>query len=381
MANYFFIIGVGGAGRGVCNHLKYELEQAYGSLEAACTQVLVIDGPVQSDQCALPGGFEIDTNPNSPEFVQCRAAASPEPQIRAVAGGNIQPDTATGYIARWLPKPEAAKIPPPINPEAGFGGHRPAGHAYVYTDITRLRQSLELAYNRIKQLQGADSQQGSRVIGVIVGSQSGGTGAGMLWDITAMLREWTKAKLDSLYIIVPLANSYHTLATSEARKLEMNAKNYAGLLNLVRFMAIRSSFPVAFEYSAHDVFYTDANIVECPFLLDGDGVSCKLNDVVPSLGVIPATADWLLTIIKDDLAGTNHIAASDSINWPNYIGTDPYQMFASFGTSSIRYPWKEVLQTFKSRFAWAIFEEMRKTPAGKDTSTPGRCLEAAPSAL
>ena len=238
MANYFFVVGVGVAGRGVCNHLKYELEQHYGSLADARTQVLVIDGPVRSDQYALPGGFEIDTNPHSPEFIQCHAAASPDSQIQAIAGGNVQSGTATEHIARWLPGHEAAKIPRPINPEGGFGGHRPSGHAYVYTDIARLRQSLTQAYQHIKQLQGADSQQGSRVLCFLVGSQSGGTGAGMLWDIAAMLRPVTLARLDSFYAILPLANSYHALVNTEERRQEVDAKNYAGLLNLLRFMTI-----------------------------------------------------------------------------------------------------------------------------------------------
>lgn len=364
MANYFFIVGVGGAGRGVCNHLKYELEQHYGSLAAARTQVLVIDGPVRSDQYALPGGFEIDTNPQSPEFIQCHAAASPDSQIQAIAGGNVQSGTATEHIARWLPGYEAAKIPRPINPEGGFGGHRPSGHAYVYTDIARLRQSLTQAYQHIKQLQGAASQQGSRVLCFLVGSQSGGTGAGMLWDIAAMLRPLTLASLDSFYAILPLANSYHALVNTEERRQEVDAKNYAGLLNLLRFMTIgKVPIPVVFEYSAHDVFHNHTNIVECPFLLDGDGIGCKVNDIVPSYGVVPAIADWLMTLIKDDLGGTNHIAAGDSINWPSYIGADPHQMFAAFGTSTLRYPWQEVLQTFKYRFTWAVFEEMLK-PGG-----------------
>ncbi len=105
------------------------------------------------------------------------------------------------------------------------------------------------------------------------------------------------------------------------------------------------------------------DVVECPFLVDGDGIGCKLDDIVPSYGVVPAIADWLLTLIKDDVAGTNHIAASDSINWQNYIGADPPQMFAAFGTSSVRYPWQEVLQTFKYRFTWAVCEDMLK-PSG-----------------
>jgi len=263
-----------------------------------------------------------------------------------------------------LPRHEAAKIPRPINPESGFGGHRPSGHAYVYTDIARLRQGLQQAYQRVKQRQGADSRQGSRVLCFIVGSQSGGTGAGMLWDVAAMLRPLTMARLDGCYAILPLANSYHALMTTAERRQEVDAKNYAGLLNLSRLMATgKVPVPAVFEYSAHDVFYNHTNIVECPFLVDGDGIGCKLNDVAPSHGVVPAIADWLLTLIKDDLAGTNHLAASDSINWQNYIGADPPQMCASFGTSSLRYPWQEVLQTFKHRFAWAVCTDMLK-PSG-----------------
>jgi hypothetical protein len=177
-----------------------------------------------------------------------------------------------------------------------------------------------------------------------------------------MIRPLTAGNLDSFFAIVPLANSYHALADTQARRLEIDAKNYAGLLNLMRFMAIgRGTGCVTFEYSANDVFHNHTNIVECPFLLDGDSVGCKLNDTIPRLGVVPAIADWLLTIIKDDLTGTNHIASGDSVNWPNYTGSNPLNSFASFGISSVRYSWKEVLETFQYRFAWAVFNEMLQT--------------------
>jgi hypothetical protein len=56
MASVFLIVGVGGGGRGVLNHVKYELEQEYGTTEKARVRLVCVDGPEQ-DHYVLPDDF------------------------------------------------------------------------------------------------------------------------------------------------------------------------------------------------------------------------------------------------------------------------------------------------------------------------------------
>ncbi|MBC8232903.1 hypothetical protein H8E77_25455 [bacterium] len=355
MANAFLIVGVGGAGRGVCNHIKYELEQEFGSSPAAMTRVLVIDGPPSPSQYALPGDpwFEIDTNPHSPEFCQTRDAANPATVIRNIAGGTIGQNEK--YVAQWLTSDEAQKIPTTtIQPEVGFGGHRTPGHVYFYLDTNYINTALQRAYNDTRNMLG---DGGGQAIVCLTGSQSGGTGSGMLLDVAHLLRRMIAPNNDVLLIFLPLANSYHTIYSTQADKDEVDAKNFAGLLNLIRFNNADMEFLSVIPY-APSFLIQNANIPDIPFVLDGDVTGSKINNVVPQLGVVPAIADFLLSCIKDDCS-TGQMA-NVYTNWTNgVIGVAPKpEKYATFGTYSIRYPYKDVLKSFSYRFAYEIYNDI-----------------------
>ncbi|MGH8058908.1 MAG: tubulin-like doman-containing protein, partial [Candidatus Entotheonellia bacterium] len=170
------VIGVGGSGRGVLNYLKRALEQEYGSPEEAGVVLYCIDGP-ESDQYVLPGGYQIDTSPQSREFYHLRD--NPANAIEAIAKG--QP---FAYVDPWLTLEEARRVPTAgIDPSAGFGGQRVPGRVTLFLEISRLQPALQNVITIARGLVPA----GNRVTIVLVGSQSGGTGAGLLLDVAHLL--------------------------------------------------------------------------------------------------------------------------------------------------------------------------------------------------
>ena len=165
MASVFLVVRVGGGGRGVLNHLKYELEQEYGSTERARVRLVCVDG-LESDQYVLPGEFQIDTSPGSPEFIQTRV--SPAEVIRNIAQGRINQEEK--HIARWLSQREADKIPASaLNPLTGLGGERVPGHVLFYLQLDDIRGKLLAAYQQTRAALG-QADRNDRVVVVLVGS-------------------------------------------------------------------------------------------------------------------------------------------------------------------------------------------------------------------
>ncbi len=352
MASAFLVVGVGGCGRGVCTHIKHDIEQEFGSLEAAKIKILVIDGPDKDDVYALPGGFEIDTGKDSPEFY--RTMITPAPVIKNIAGGRISSNEA--YIAQWLSQKAAEKIPTDsIDPTTGFGGHRSPGHAYFYLDVGNIKTRLVREYDIARKLLGGSEKSSNQVIIVVVGSQSGGTGAGLLFDVMHLLRDIALQNHDMVMSFLPLANTYHNLPSSPGQMANHNAQNFAGLLNLMRFMTTTNNFPTIIKYSDM-VEVHNARIADIPFVIDGNVPNAKFNDVPPRLGVVPVIADFLLTIIKDNIRTS--VLQPRITDWAQKnIGAAEYpEKYAALGATSIRYSHKDILQTFSYRFTVALYD-------------------------
>lgn len=352
MASFFLIVGVGGGGRGILNHLKYDLEQEYGSAQAARTRLVCIDGP-ETDQYILPGEFQIDTHPGSPEFI-C-TEVSPAPTLQRIAREEVGPPEK--QITSWLSPAEAAKIPASaLNPLTGLGGERVPGHILFYLQLDDLQQRLLQAYQQSRAALSGD-QASDRVVVILMGSLAGGTGAGLLWDIAHLLREPTAGNQDPLLCLLPLPNTYHPLLKSEGERVKHDAKNFAGIRELARFMTASHRLPTRMTFS-DTIAIENGQLFDVPFLADGDRPDSKVNDVIPQWGIVPAMADFLLALIQDNLA-THRPIYNALVNWGTaHIGgaPTPAERFGSFGVSSLRYPWKEVLGSFAYRFAYELYE-------------------------
>jgi len=361
MPNVFCLIGVGGTGRGVLNHVKYELEQSFGGTEKARTVLLAIDGPPAPSQYALPGQYEIDCSPGSPEFYQLQNQMNPAGVIRRTARKTLQPGDE--YVAAWLSPEEAAKIPTQnIEPEAGFGGQPTPGHAYVSLDAGGLKHALQRVYHQalgILRGQIGDDQhkQGQQVIVCLIGSHSGGTGSGLLWDIGHLLAELIYPNNDLLFCFIPWGKSYHKLHSSDVARMESDAKNFAGLLAGLRFMHADNQYGTYVAYNDPNKLLSP-QLISVPFFIDGDGQGVKINNAAPQVGVVPVIADFLVSLIKDDSAAGG--LSQNYINWAlTYMGlVKKSEKFATLGSYSIRFPQLEVLETFAYKFTCELYQEI-----------------------
>lgn len=178
MPRAFLIVGVGGAGRGVCNLLKYELEQEFGSAATARTEILVIDGPEWDPNYSVAGSYQIDTEPGSDEFY--RVAVNPWQQIRNLCYGI--PDEFTRYLLPWLPRSEALRIPDaamgPLQEQWHLVGCPSEFHAYVFVEASEIYGRLQRQYQAARALAGDAGAGDTRVLTVVIGSFAGRTGAG-----------------------------------------------------------------------------------------------------------------------------------------------------------------------------------------------------------
>lgn len=363
MANAFFVVGVGGAGRGVCNHLKYELERRYGSATNARTRFLVIDGPDQDEAYSLPGGLQIDTAMGSSEFY--RTTTNPGVAIRAIASG--QAGAGEKFILPWLTPAEAARIPTEaLNPLAGFGGHRTPGHAFFFLDASNLEPRLRSAYMGARQLLGGGAGAGTQVVVVLIGSLAGGTGAGMYFDVAHLLRMLAQANADPVCSFLPLPNTFDQVLTSPQQRRDLYAKYFSGLRNFGRFMRGNQQYPDIIQYTDL-ITVRSSTIVDVPFLIDGDHTPSKFNDVKPNIGVVPAMADFLVTLISDNLS--SGAIAPQITNWAGGVlgAAEPIDKYASFGTASLQFSHSEVLETFTYRLVFQLYDDIL-TPIGAEVN-------------
>jgi len=346
------VIGVGGAGRGVINYLKKALEQEYGSPSDAGVVLYCIDGPV-SDQYVLPGGYQLDTSEDSLEFYQPRK--SPVDAIRTISQGN-----SFAHIEDWLSETDARKVPlTGIDPSAGMGGERVPGRSSLFLEVNELEPELRRILTEARTYlprtaDGAGDGQGTRVNIFLVGSQSGGTGSGLLLDVAQLLHQ-NKGR-DRLIGVIVLPNSFRAVIDEPGDIVKRDAKAFCGIRELHRFMDPSTT---RIRYSSN-VEVTSSQLFELCFLVDGQGEHLDLGDSYPLYGFTPSISDLILATIKD----TQHIEPN-VINWiQSYIApAATSEKFSAYGIHSFIYPDRDLAETFVLRFAQELYNRLLSPPA------------------
>ncbi len=345
------VIGIGGAGRGVCNHIKYECERIYKSLGNAHVNLICFDGPVTDPKYQIPNKFEINTSTGSPEFYQFSNSHNPTDIIKDIAGNLTENST----LRSWLFQKDAAiTAKTVIVPEMGFGGQRTPGHAYISLQLAQIRQTLQNYYNSCNVFSGF-----SQRLFFLVGSPMGGTGAGTLFDIAFIFNDIIKNDPTSIFsLVMPLPRTYVQIAPDR----NSVAKGFASMLNLIRFQCATPNYSNRIYPGQNITDYIELDrLTKVPFIVDGGG-TLNYNSKPPQKGVLPQIADMIMTTIIDsnqlnlinvdlvDIAGPgpNGLVKFQEIN----------QQYASFGVSSIIYDWQELLRTFKYRFAYSLYERI-----------------------
>lgn len=333
------VVGVGGVGRGVCNWLKHRLEHEYGSADAAGFSMLVIDGPGEEDnQYKLPDGFQIDVNPHSTEFYQLKQL--PGPAIEDIKSGHPH-----AYIDQWLGRSEAQKInnPKGIIPQTGYGQVRPAGRVGFFLEASELAPRLR------GLVQGKDFI-------VMIGSQSGGTGSGMLLDVAQIVRK-EKPLTAPFHAYIVLPNGFHAIFGDDQTRAQGNTRGFAGMRELERLFLK----PGHVEYCLGTSVSNSALFDGC-FIIDGEADSgVNLNSEAPVFGVCPALADHLLSIYATGVAGTS------SANWRQHCAVQvpdgpPEPGYMVPGVYTYLYDWKALETSFALGFAREIYDKLLTVP-------------------
>ena len=353
------VIGVGGAGRGVVNYLKRVLEQEYGSPGNAGVVLYCIDGPIR-DQYVLPGDYQIDTSHDSNEFY--RLTKSSADAIKTIAQGGNFP-----YVEDWLNKDDAPRVPVTgIDPPAGMGGERIPGRATLFLEVNNLEPKLNqvITAARVFLPRGidaaGDAAQGTRVNIFLIGSQSGGTGAGLLLDIAHLLQRH-KGR-DRLIGVIILPNSFKAVIDSPGDVTKRDAKSFIGVRELHRFLAASTELPTRITYS-NNISISNLQLFDLCFLVDGQSPQLDLGTSYPIYGFVPSAADLILATIKD----TQHIEP-DVVNWINtYIGpATNSEKFSAYGIHTLIYPDKDLIETFAIRFAKELYKQILTPPPGTE---------------
>lgn len=332
------VIGVGGLGRGVCNWLKQRLEHEYGSPASAGFSLLVIDGPEKESQYVLPGSYQIDTSPHSTEFYHLTKL--PGKIIENVAKGE-----ACEFIDSWLTQSEAGRITDPegIIPSNGYGQLRPAGRVGIFLEASQIVGILRTLVTGQSWI-------------IMVGSQCGGTGSGMLLDIAQMIRHVKpqNARFDG-YIGLPPAFSF--VFQDEQLRREANTRGFAGMRELER----QCESPSIVSYCS-GVEVSNTALFDGCFIVDGKiPEGSDLTNVPPVHGLCAMIADHILT-----LYGTP-IATSNATNWVENStfrldGRPPERGYWSAGIFTYLYDWKALETSFALRFAHSIYDAMLTVP-------------------
>ena len=349
MPSGVLVIGVGGAGRGVLNFLKKSLEDDKGSLDRAGAVLLGIDGP-REDQYVIHG-YQIDTQTTSKEFYQF--TKNPGKQI-----DDRNKAISVPYFDQWL-SIEAAKRTPTnyTDPTEGLGGVRTVGRGVAFLEATDLRKAISEAFNRAARYAPA----GTKTQTFIVGSFSGGAGAGTLVDIAHITRDCI-GRDEWLNGVICMPTSF--AAVTDRRYSD--AKGFAGLREVVRLQGATAEFPTRVEYSKALAIEQKQLFNTC-FLVDGTVLS---ETAVPLYGTCPAIADLIYSVIVDTQGSGQPGQAGRSLNsdWRNFVeyveeADDINSRFNSFGVHSYVISTADILSAFSWRFAKDTYDRMITVPA------------------
>lgn len=361
MAQAFVVIGVGGGGRGVVNWIKRRREKDPFRFDRP-VHLLVLDGP-EKDQYILPGDYQIDTSADSSEFYQF--TQSPVHPIQARAERRSVP-----YIEDWLSPEDARRVPAEhINPRDGYGMNRIAGRTGFFQEVvgvdSRIREVLQRA---VTSLGGAEQAAGNTLEVFIVGSFSGGTGAGMLMDVAHL----TRSRMSSLPGVTPhlmgillMPNAYGRVFTTGDEQVARDARSFAALRELMR---VQGAYKTRIQY-AHNIVVENGQLFDLCYLIDGVGEGFQMSNTHPRDGVCAAAADFILAWIKNPNVWSANIAG----NWIPQIANSPVERrYTTFGIHSFIFPEAELMETLALRFAVDLYDHLIEPPP--DAAEEGKKL-------
>ena len=300
------VIGLGGTGAWVLTHLKHQLIRRHQGVVPPAVCLLAFD--VEPE----PWRLSFDARPEfrlvdgvslaHGEYFRPRCAL--EPMADAVAGGHLPHVGAWFHAHYWLQ----------VLPRQAFhdptGGRRSLGRLALFDDLTNPAASeiLHALTGAVIQLHHALPAHGLQVY--LVSSTFGGTGSAWIADFAHLTRQ--VADLHGVGVAV-----HSFLVTPEAfsavfhdgRQLRSSQENsFATLREINRFQTAVDRDP------GSPMFYSGAGndpilhsrvrgpLFNSVTVVDGQAPVHALSGALPEVGVFPAVAGYLLTLL-DNVAG------------------------------------------------------------------------------
>ncbi|MFN3650369.1 MAG: tubulin-like doman-containing protein [Armatimonadota bacterium] len=357
MARGTLVISCGGAGKGVLNFVKQALRDRYGSVQAAGTVLLAIDGPPPEADGVykLADGSSLSSNAADGEFYGL--TQNPQVIFDAIDLKSPCSEDAFPFVAQRIPQADAHEIRnkvPGMAPASGMGGCRPVGHANLCMEAPQLQGAISSALARVRPLvpQGDSTPDGQHVNQTnifLVGCQFGGTGAGQLVDVAQVIRSQMQAN-ERLILVLILPDAFDSvLRPKSPTRGYADAKAYCGLREFVR---MRRSLGVmdTIEYSP-GVVTPYSHLFDLCFLVDGKSGALDLSTRKPMVGVLPAVGDAVTSMILDGVYTSTQL-----IDWTSR--STVVKHYSTVGSHTWVFPAERLIKDQALQFAETVYQHI-----------------------
>ncbi len=369
------IIGVGGTGLKVLQRVKERLiETYYGSVPPQIT-LLGFDTAPQSPAenfCGVQLSQQLSNNAMAEmALIQTDPAYTMDDVIRDSAG---RPEW------EWLERDKLSDVLTPnrFRFRPVLNRFRPVGRTALFLNYAKVRENLEKAMRQVMQPWDVGRDDEHRWIRqkrniFIVGSFAGGTGAGAILDIAALIRSLkagNPAFVDIQMIgIIVSPNFFADGRVDEASRLVANS--YAGLRELDRFMLAHDAMtPYRFTGGDGQVVTMDDTLFDLCYLVDTHDYNGTPAGPSPELGALPAIADLIVAHTDLNLGlrlNAAHLAVRARYAIPP-LSDDPdrtLRLFSSFNSNTIIFPREDVARSLSYQLL-IEFIDTHLVPTGPD---------------
>jgi len=266
------IIGLGETGRWILTYVKKGLLEHYGEAAAREVHLLAID-------VGLPGHEQRPTIQVGDLSLSDQEILVLQPDLEGVERVLRERPEQYPFLRWWTPE--------------GAEESRGLGRIAIFYDLLH-----GTAQSRLWQcLKNALPRNTPRVL--VVSSLCDEVGSGAYLDIAHLVRRCGRdvgvTRVDAFLTLQGAIEATDTMLTYRYRE-----RAYAALRELARF-AFRRPVPFVYTPYAKDpelVSQSPTTVVDSWYLFDGHGKGVDLRGVKPALGVFPAIADSLLTILE-----------------------------------------------------------------------------------
>lgn len=338
----YLVVGVGGTGRGCLAWLKELIGREFPE-DLKDFEFFLLDGPDEDASYVLPMGTRFDRHTDGGQIHPL--TKSPADVIEKIrdAPNEKEARAAHEFIGAWLRPEQALRINAQnINPEMGFGQSRLPGRANFFLEAN----TLTTTFNQIAA---------NRTHAFLVGSLVGGTGAGQLVDVAALLRQ-NLPNGTPLVMLVGVAGGYNAVFHTLEDRTSQNARC---------FSAVRELFRLGGDpkwQSAYRIPYTrlltaqNNSLYDLCFLLDGHGaLTSQKHPVPPVLGVCNQAAQVIL-----DICLAKGLRTGDFTKWILRPESHP-RRFSTAGSHAYVFSPDQTLQAFRYRFVDDFYSRLLDT--------------------